>query len=108
MKPGMSGVLTFLIAVSAGVTAEAEIVRVKLAERRVDPGMRQVILSVYGAAEGGEPIATETRTIRVDVRGAFEMPLGQLASAGKAAETRWLAVRVPPGKESPRVPVAPA
>jgi hypothetical protein len=101
-------VLTFLAALPAGAASPAEILPVRLDERRLDPGQRTVIVSVYAAAEGGVPIATETRSVVVTSGNTLDMPLGQLAGAGQADETRWVAVRVPPGVESRRVALAPA
>jgi hypothetical protein len=83
----------------------AEAVRVRLAERRIERGMRTVILSIYAAPVGGDPIASETRTLRIGEPG-FNVPLGDLAAAASGPETRWLAVRIPPGIESRRVPLA--
>jgi len=104
-----SMVLAFMVAVSIGTTAMgAEVLRVELAERRIQPGVRTVIVSVYAAPEGGEPMATETRSVRIGDRGTFNVPLGDLAAAVSGAETRWLAVRVTPGKESRRVPLTPS
>ncbi|HEU4887927.1 MAG TPA: hypothetical protein VFV49_08580 [Thermoanaerobaculia bacterium] len=80
----------------------------RVAERRIEPGARTVILSIYAAPVGGEPIASETRSVQVGQPGTFTVALGELAVAASGAETRWLAVRVPPGRESRRVPLAAA
>lgn len=101
-------VYLFAVLSAAAAPRNVEIVEVRLAERRVAAGARTVIVSVYEQAEGGEPIATETRTVRVDERGSFTMPLGQLTNALAETKERWLAVRVPPGVEARRVPLAAA
>jgi len=101
-------VLCFSLALSASAAAsETEVVRVRLTERRIETGVHTVIVSIYAAQEGGDPIATETRSVRISNQGAFTMPLGSLAAASEA-ETRWLDVRLTPGKESRRVPLSAA
>lgn len=85
---------------------ETDVVRVNLAERRLPLGTRTVILSVYAAPEGGDPIASETRSVHVARPGTFTVALGDLSAAASGAGTRWLSVRVPPGTESRRVPLA--
>jgi hypothetical protein len=102
----MKRVALALVVVLYAVAVEAEVVRVRLAERRIEPGTRMVILSVYAAAEGGEPLATETRLLRVGEEGSLDLPLGDLAVAASGPEGRWLAVRIPPGVESRRVALA--
>lgn len=77
-------------------------VRVRLPESRVESGVREVVLTIYGSREGGAPIATETRQVLVDANGSFSTPLASLAGAGE----RWISVRVPPGVESRRFAVA--
>jgi hypothetical protein len=104
----MAVVLAVFIALSTGAApSDAEVVRVKLAERRIEPGVQTVIVSVYAEQEGGDPIATETRSVRIVTGGTFSMPLGALAAVS-GPETRWLTVRLTPGRESRRVPIAAA
>jgi hypothetical protein len=84
----------------------AEVMLVELAERRIQPGVRTVIVSVYAEPHGGDPLASETRSVRISEQGTFGLTLGDLAAAASGVETRWLAVRIPPGKESRRMAVA--
>lgn len=102
--------VVFSICVSIAVafvalSSNAEVVQVQVAERRIEPGVRTVILSVYAEPVGGDPIASETRSVQVGQPGTFTATLGELAAAASGPETRWLAVRVPPAMESRRVPL---
>jgi hypothetical protein len=107
MKRNIVIAVAMIVALSMDAAPpDAEVVRVTLAERRLQLGMRTVILSVYAAPEGGEPIASETRSVHVGQPGTFTVALGGLSAAVSGAQTRWLAVRVPPGMESRRVPLA--
>ncbi len=93
--------VSIALALLAALTVSAENVgRVTFDRRDVPaPGVQRVVVNVYGSEEGETAIASETRTVRVDERGSFTLPLQ--ASDG----ARWIAVRFPSGKESKRVPI---
>ena len=102
-RSGTAFICVFAFAMSFGATPrERGVVRVGL-PYSIGPGSRAVVLSVYAAAEGGEPLATETRSVFVEAGGAFKTPLGSLAVVLSSGAERWIAVRVADRPESRRV-----
>jgi hypothetical protein len=91
--------LVLTLSATPTTARDAGDVSVQLRERKLLPGTHLVIVSVYATEEGGEPLATETRTLVVEKSGTFVMPLGALPDVPGG---QWLAVRVPPGVESRR------
>ncbi len=89
---------------AAGAPAESESVRVRV-DGLLRSGTRAVVLNVYATPEGGAPISSERREVRVDERGTFAVALG--AHTAPTSGERWLAVEVPPVKESRRIRLTP-
>ena len=96
----MALVLSFVSAL--GLAAQPSKLHVELTDRAIEPGVRDVVLTLYASPDGGEPIATEMRRVVIDANGSFSTQLNSLAGTSE----RWLSVRVPPGPESRRVMVA--
>lgn len=92
-----------VLVATVALAAQPAEVKVELMERHLDPGVRDVVLTVYATADGDTAIATQTRSVHVDGNGSFATPLASLA--GDAP--RWISVRVPPGPESRRVAIGP-
>lgn len=92
--------LVLVLVVGSAIAAEP--LHVELRERKLEPGVREVVLTLYAAEDGGAPLATEKRSVLVDANGSFSTPVAWLTGPRQM----WLSVRVPPGPESRRVAVA--
>lgn len=69
----------------------------------------EAVFSVYAAAQGGEPLWTETQRVPVDGAGGYSIVLGAASPAGlpqslfAGGEARWLGVSVERAPEQDRV-----
>ena len=87
---------------AVGAQRNGDLVQVRL-QQRLASGTRNVVANLYATAEGGTPIASETHSVQVVDHGAVTIPV---RIPGSGAGEVWLAVQVPPGNESGRIPLA--
>ena len=69
----------------------------------------EAVFNIYAAAEGGDPLWTETQKVSVDQDGSYTVLLGSASQAGlpqtifQGGAARWLGVSVERAPELPRV-----
>ena len=74
----------------------------------------EAVFRIYSAAEGGEPLWTETQKISVAQDGSYSVLLGAATSTGLpqtvfgSGQARWVGVAIERGEEEPRIPLASA
>jgi hypothetical protein len=74
-------------------------------------GTIEMVFAVYSAAEGGEPLWTESQQVAVGPDGTYSVMLGAVTQGGlpaslfSAGKARWLGIAIDREPEQPRVPL---